>query len=60
MILQSLELTVLMPCLNEAKTAGRCVLAARRFLEEAGIDGEVLVADNGSTRVAAVAHHLAA
>ncbi|NML85806.1 glycosyltransferase family 2 protein [Polaromonas sp.] len=48
MILQSLELTVLMPCLNEAKTAGRCVLAARRFLEEAGIDGEVLVADNGS------------
>jgi glycosyl transferase family 2 len=38
-----------MPCLNEAATVGRCVEKARRFLERAGIDGEVLVADNGSS-----------
>ncbi len=44
-----LELTLLMPCLNEARTVGRCVQAARGFLDQAGINGEVLVADNGST-----------
>jgi glycosyltransferase involved in cell wall biosynthesis len=45
----SLELTILMPCLNEARTVGLCVAKARGFLARAGIDGEVLVADNGST-----------
>ncbi len=44
-----MELTVLMPCLNEAETVATCVGKARRFLGEHGIDGEVLVADNGST-----------
>jgi len=43
-----LELTILMPCLNEAETVAVCVSKARRFLERTGIDGEVLVADNGS------------
>ena len=38
-----------MPCLDEAATVARCVAKARGFLERAGIDGEVLVADNGST-----------
>jgi glycosyltransferase involved in cell wall biosynthesis len=42
------ELTILMPCLNEAATVGGCVAKARGFLERAGIDGEVLIADNGS------------
>jgi glycosyltransferase involved in cell wall biosynthesis len=42
------ELTILMPCLNEAATIGSCIAKARGFLERAGIDGEVLVADNGS------------
>ena len=42
------ELTVLMPCLNEAATVGVCVAKASAFLERAGIAGEVLVADNGS------------
>ena len=42
------ELTILMPCLNEAATVGGCVAKARAFLKRAGIDGEVLVADNGS------------
>ncbi|HEY0920225.1 glycosyltransferase family 2 protein [Devosia sp.] len=44
-----LELTILMPCLNEAETLARCIAKARGFLERTGIAGEVLVADNGST-----------
>jgi hypothetical protein len=44
----ALELTILMPCLDEARTVAACVAAARRFLAQSGIDGEVLVADNGS------------
>jgi hypothetical protein len=43
------ELTIVMPCLNEAETVATCVRQARQFLESAGIPGEVLVADNGST-----------
>ena len=42
------ELTVLMPCLNEAETLAVCVDKARSFFEENNISGEVLVADNGS------------
>ena len=42
------ELTILMPCLNEAETVAGCVRKARAFLERTGIVGEVLVADNGS------------
>jgi len=43
------EVSVVMPCLNEADTVAACVSTARRGLAEAGIAGEVLVADNGST-----------
>jgi glycosyltransferase involved in cell wall biosynthesis len=46
---RELELTVVMPCLNEARTVGRCVELAVRTLKENGIHGEVVVADNGST-----------
>ena len=42
------ELTILMPCLNEAATVGTCIAKAREFLQRTGIEGEVLVADNGS------------
>lgn len=42
------ELTVLMPCLNEARTVGSCVAAALAFMQRMGVNGEVLVADNGS------------
>jgi glycosyltransferase involved in cell wall biosynthesis len=42
------ELTILMPCLNEAETLATCVGKARRFLTEYAIDGEIVVADNGS------------
>lgn len=44
-----LELTILMPCLNEAETLAACIGKARRFLVESGVAGEVLIADNGST-----------
>ncbi len=44
-----MELTVLIPCLNEAETIEKCIIKARRCMESNGIDGEVLVADNGST-----------
>lgn len=44
-----MELTILMPCLDEAETVARCVRKARNFLDEQDVDGEVLVADNGST-----------
>jgi hypothetical protein len=46
---QPLELTILMPCLNEAETIEVCVRKAMGFLARTGIAGEVLVADNGST-----------
>lgn len=44
-----LELTVLMPCLNERRTLAACVGKAFAFLQAHGVQGEVLVADNGST-----------
>ncbi len=44
-----LELTILMPCLNEAETLAVCIGKARGFLERTGIAGEVVIADNGST-----------
>jgi glycosyltransferase involved in cell wall biosynthesis len=44
-----LELTILMPCLNEAETIAACIGKAMAFLQANGIAGEVLVADNGST-----------
>jgi Glycosyl transferase family 2 len=44
-----LELTILMPCLNEAETVATCVRKARDFLNRTAIAGEVLVADNGSS-----------
>ena len=43
------ELTILMPCLNEARTLPACLRKARSFLERTGIAGEIVVADNGST-----------
>ena len=46
----NLELTVLMPCLNEAETVTACVRKAVGFLADHSIDGEVVVADNGAGR----------
>lgn len=44
-----IELTILMPCLNEAETIGVCIDKAFSYLARSGIHGEVLVADNDST-----------
>src|SRR5258708_5027043 len=43
-----MELSVVMPCLNEAETVGTCVQKARSFLTLHDVNGEVIVADNGS------------
>src|SRR5262249_28605399 len=44
-----LDLTILMPCLNEAETIVACIAKAKRGLASAGVSGEILIADNGST-----------
>ena len=46
---RKIELTILMPCLDEAETIGLCVEKAQSYLKRSKIVGEVLVADNGST-----------
>lgn len=47
--MNEIELTILIPCLNEEKTIGICIEKAKKFLQEYKIDGEILIADNGST-----------
>ena len=49
MTTRQLELTVVMPCLNESRTVGTCVEKALRAMRESGIEGEVVIADNGSS-----------
>lgn len=44
-----LELSIVMPCLNEAETLATCIVKAQRSLVELGVRGEVVIADNGST-----------
>jgi len=46
---ETIEVSVVMPCLNEAETLETCIVKAQRALEEARIAGEVVIADNGST-----------
>jgi glycosyltransferase involved in cell wall biosynthesis len=46
---KNLELTILMPCLNEAETLGTCIEKANNFLSINNVSGEILIADNGST-----------
>jgi hypothetical protein len=43
------ELSILMPCLDEAETLPTCIQKAKTFLDRSGVVGEVVVADNGST-----------
>ena len=45
----ALEVSIVMPCLNEAETLASCIRKAQRFLEENTICGEIIVADNGSS-----------
>jgi len=46
---ETIQLTLLMPCLNEAETLARCIEKAKLGLQRAGVPGEILIADNGST-----------
>ncbi|HTA95994.1 MAG TPA: glycosyltransferase family 2 protein [Verrucomicrobiae bacterium] len=46
---ESVELTILMPCLNEAETLARCIEKAKIGIQKSGVRGEILIADNGST-----------
>jgi glycosyltransferase involved in cell wall biosynthesis len=48
-LIASLEVSIVIPCLNEAETITDCVKEAREALQEAEIFGEIIVADNGST-----------
>ena len=47
--MEKLELTILMPCLNEEETLEKCIKKAKKFLKRSNINGEILIADNGST-----------
>lgn len=44
-----MELTILMPCLNEAETLAKCITKAKNWAENSGLATEILIADNGST-----------
>lgn len=48
-MLTEVETTILMPCLNEAETLATCIKKAQQALEELKVNGEVVIADNGST-----------
>lgn len=58
---KNILVSVVMPCLNEEETLGTCIQKAQNTLEELGIQGEVVVADNGSTDASvAIAENLGA
>jgi glycosyltransferase involved in cell wall biosynthesis len=46
---EPIELTIVMPCLNEAETLARCIEKAKLGIARAGVRGEIVIADNGST-----------
>lgn len=43
-----MELTILMPCLNEERTLAVCIRKAQAFVERSGVEAEIIVSDNGS------------
>jgi glycosyltransferase involved in cell wall biosynthesis len=48
-VTEAIELSVVMPCLNEAETLEACILEAQQGLRNAQVSGEIIIADNGST-----------
>jgi glycosyltransferase involved in cell wall biosynthesis len=44
-----MELSIIMPCLNEAETLAACIRKAQSFLDRSGVEGEIVIGDNGST-----------
>lgn len=47
--INEVELSVVMPCLNESETLALCINKAKTFFKDSGVNGEVVIADNGST-----------
>lgn len=47
--MNNIELSIVMPCLNEVETIGRCIEKARCWLEQSDVKGEIVIGDNGST-----------
>ncbi|HUD75724.1 MAG TPA: glycosyltransferase, partial [Terracidiphilus sp.] len=45
----AVELSIVMPCLNEAETLATCIRKAQSYLDRSGVSGEIVVGDNGST-----------
>jgi glycosyltransferase involved in cell wall biosynthesis len=45
----AVELSIVMPCLNEAETLANCIRKAQSYLRRSGVSGEIVVGDNGST-----------
>lgn len=48
-VTSQIELSIVMPCLNEAETLAVCIIKARSYLTRSGVVGEIVIADNGST-----------
>ena len=46
--MDSIDLSVVMPCLNEEKTVGNCIREAQKYIKENGLTGEIIVVDNKS------------
>jgi glycosyltransferase involved in cell wall biosynthesis len=44
-----IELSIVMPCLNEANTLKNCIEKAQKYLKQSGVKGEIVIGDNGST-----------
>lgn len=47
-----MEISIVMPCLNEAETVGACIMKAKQALKKMDENGEIIVADNGSNLIA--------
>jgi glycosyltransferase involved in cell wall biosynthesis len=45
----AVELSIVMPCLNEAETLAACIRKAQSYLDRSGVSGEIVIGDNGST-----------
>src|SRR4051812_26555089 len=48
-VVDSVELSIVMPCLNEAETLATCIRKAACFLRDSNVRGEIVIGDNGST-----------
>ena len=57
---EKVDVSVVMPCLNEEETLGTCIEKAQLTLRSLGICGEIIVADNGSTDASAISERLGA